>query len=635
MELRAPGDRDVTIGAVVPNVQTEKLYRQLLEREVAAMVSSYEHWIAQAYKRVLSAAQRDGRVIDPELALDARSGPKDTNAALFVELKRLDGYWTARVKRFAEKTAKRIATDWLRENTTSWQTKLKRKGFTVKLQVSAKQRTFLQVKIAENVSLIRSIQQQYHKNVEGIVSRGFLAGRDLFAVAETIRKQHGVTVRRAALIARDQSNKATAQLNSMRQSELGITRATWIHSSAGKEPRHDHMRAGREGWEFDPTVGIDFADGSGFVLPGEAINCFPGDSKLVIAQGCKRLWRRRIRIELTEFVTEAGETIRATPNHPILTARGWVAAKSLNLGDHVVRVPDKLRDRVEVDVEDGVPSLSEFFATAAAYITPVSRAGATFQFHGDVADSDVDVVDIDRFLPLGMDAARCQQLAEFLFSDTDAAVYTATLCADRAIAQCVRRISLAPEFVISGAGALLPLFKGMRGGRDDIGLRLRAWFDTLFEQASANGGPRDFVPFADFQLADACEVVTDDIRVGRLLCMLARAASRWQCDTPHANVLGDYSGADTDDTCRLRESGTSYNQLDRIVELRLVDFTGHVYNLETTPNWYGVGAYIVHNCRCTCRSHIPALKRGGHATYQLKDLGKFKGVLEPLPKTGE
>ncbi len=272
-ELRAPGEKDVTIGAVVPNASTEALYRRQLEREVSAMAASYEHWIALAYKRTLTAAQQDGRIITPDMAEDARGSPKDTNAALFAELSRLDGYWQTRIKRFAQKTAKSIATDWLRDNTVSWQGKLKRKGFTVKLQMTAKQRTFLQVKITENVSLIRSVQQQYHKNVEGIVSRGFLAGRDLFTIADNIKKQHDVTVRRAALIARDQSNKATAQLNSIRQNELGITRATWIHSSAGKEPRHDHMRAGREGWEFDPTVGIDFGDAFGFVLPGEAINC--------------------------------------------------------------------------------------------------------------------------------------------------------------------------------------------------------------------------------------------------------------------------------------------------------------------------------------------------------------------------
>jgi len=257
----------------LPNAATERVYRTLITREINAMGASYAHWVARAYRRVLARAQRTGKVIDPLLAADARSPPKDQTRALFVELKRLDDYWTVRVKRFAQKTATRMAQDWLRENTNAWQMKLKRKGFTVKLQTTAKQRTFLQVKIKENVSLIRSIQEQYHKSIEGVVARGFLSGRDLATVANALTKAHGVTTRRAALIARDQANKATAQLNSMRQDELGIKRATWIHSSAGKEPRHEHVRAGREGWEFDTQVGIDFADGFGFVKPSEAINC--------------------------------------------------------------------------------------------------------------------------------------------------------------------------------------------------------------------------------------------------------------------------------------------------------------------------------------------------------------------------
>jgi uncharacterized protein with gpF-like domain len=273
MELRAPGEHDVVIANPQANQATTKAYRAAIDREMRLMMASYAYWVSMTYARVQAQAQGTGRIIDPSLALDARPSPKDQTSALFIELKRLDGYWSARVKRSAEKTATRFAQDWLRENTTSWQTRLKRKGFTVKLQLTAKQRTFLQVKVKENVSLIRSIQQQYHKNIEGVVSRGFLSGRDLATVAKELTKQHGVTVRRAALIARDQANKATAQLNSMRQDELGIARATWIHSSAGKEPRHEHVRAGRDGWEFDPKVGIDFADGFGFSLPGTPVNC--------------------------------------------------------------------------------------------------------------------------------------------------------------------------------------------------------------------------------------------------------------------------------------------------------------------------------------------------------------------------
>ena len=102
MELRAPGDRDIVIGNPLPNRGTTLLYRQLIDREMQAMMASYTHWVSMAYKRVLAQAQDTGKVSDPERASDARANPKDQTSALFVELKRLDGYWTARVKRFAE-----------------------------------------------------------------------------------------------------------------------------------------------------------------------------------------------------------------------------------------------------------------------------------------------------------------------------------------------------------------------------------------------------------------------------------------------------------------------------------------------------------------------------------------------------
>ena len=275
MELRSPTNRDIVLGAIVPNRSTRALYTRQLEHEVKTMAASYAHWLGIVYPRVLAQAKASDRVV---LAQDAASRPtakgrgKNTDA-LFVELKRLDGYWSARTQRFAEKTATRMARTWIKENTIAWEAKLKRKGFAIKLQLTERQQTFFKVKVQENVALIKSIQKQYHTDVEGIVSRGFLAGRDLATVSEALTKRYGISTRRAALIARDQANKATAQLNATRQDELGLHRATWIHSHAGVTPRPDHERAGREGWEYDTRVGIDFGDGFGFVQPGEAIGC--------------------------------------------------------------------------------------------------------------------------------------------------------------------------------------------------------------------------------------------------------------------------------------------------------------------------------------------------------------------------
>lgn len=271
-ELRAPGKRDVTLGPIGANMHVEEAYKAALAKAVANMTASYEYWTAMRFVKAVEANVDAGRL--PDGAEDAAPGdPRKRTKQLFDELARLNDYWSDYFDKFAKKVAKQTIESWYDTNTAAWKSKLSRAGFDIKMQVTPSQRLILQTKVPENVSLIKSIQQDYHKDIEGIVTRNFLAGRDLAPMAAQIKKRGGVSTRRAALIARDQSNKATAQMNSARQRELGINWAKWVHSSAGKEPRLEHVRAARENWYYDISKGIDFGDGFGYVLPGEAINC--------------------------------------------------------------------------------------------------------------------------------------------------------------------------------------------------------------------------------------------------------------------------------------------------------------------------------------------------------------------------
>lgn len=619
MELRNPGKRDIVLGAIVPNVQTEVAYRTALAKAVANMTASYEYWIRSKYRRALEANMAAGRLPDAARAEDADlPGPSESAGDMFDELARLRAHWEQHFHRMSAKLATQMLDAMYADNTRAWGSKLKRAGFDIELKLSPAQQLILKAKVPENVALIQSIPQEYHKNVEGIVSRNFLKGRDLHTMADEIKATSGVSTRRAALIARDQSNKATAQMNAARQQELGLNWATWIHSSAGKEPRHKHVVAGREQWIFDTQVGIDFGDSFGQVLPGEAINCFPGDSEIEFAAGCKRLWRRRYSGKLAVITTETGETLRATPNHPVLTARGWVAAGALNFGDQVLKVSEQVGQLVEMDVQHGVARFDDFFSAAAAYITPVRTAGAAAQFHGDGAAGDVDVVDIDSFLPDSFDAALCQQLAELLFADPDAMVYAATLSADGALAQALRRVTVAPDGVIRCASALLPLLKGHARGADATGRRLVTWLHAQRDEAFANGAAGHFVPFAQFQFTGAVEVRSYDLIVGQLFNVLAR----WQGQAAGADELAQRLLADAGGEGDFRDAVPGFQQLERVVDIAWVDFDGHVYNLENSRNWYSAGTYIVHNCRCHSRTIIPALGRG-----DVKSLDD----LEPVP----
>lgn len=261
----------------------EQRYRKALQTAVKAMSKSVEYWTQAKYAKALVANQAAETIPDPDADLAQDASPFADQRELFRELTNLRKRW----ERYFASMARRLATDVVeaayKANKTAWQGQVRREGFDIPLQLSPAQRTIMDVKVADNVALIKSIPEQYFTKIEGDVSRGFLAGRDLEAIAAELRKTAGTTMNRAALIANDQSNKLTAQMNSARQRELGVRYAYWKHSTAGKEPRITHMRASRENWIYDTQVGINFGDSFGFVLPGVAINCRCGSRSIIPA----------------------------------------------------------------------------------------------------------------------------------------------------------------------------------------------------------------------------------------------------------------------------------------------------------------------------------------------------------------
>ena len=103
---------------------------------------------------------------------------------------------------------------------------------------------------AENVGLIKSIQQQYHERISQLVLRSVSTGgngaQDIF---EGIRHYDGLTEKRAKLISIDQTRKITAALNVERAKSVGIKKGIWLHSGGSSEPRKMHVAL--DGQEFD------------------------------------------------------------------------------------------------------------------------------------------------------------------------------------------------------------------------------------------------------------------------------------------------------------------------------------------------------------------------------------------------
>ncbi len=193
--------------------------------------------------------------------------------ALSASVRSLRRRWESNFTRLSQDLARYFAKSVARRTDIALQSALKRGGFAVEFKMTRAMNDVLQATVQENVSLIKSIPQQFFIQVEGDVMRSVQAGRDLSTLSQALHRQYGVTKRRASLISRDQNNKATAQLTRVRYQELGIERARWLHSGGGKTQRPSHVKASHdrvtydvsEGW-FDPAV-------KQFIWPGMLINC--------------------------------------------------------------------------------------------------------------------------------------------------------------------------------------------------------------------------------------------------------------------------------------------------------------------------------------------------------------------------
>ena len=202
---------------------------------------------------------------NPLLAQDA---PDDVHRLRW-EMDRLGRRWLDRFDVAAKDMAAYFATAAKDRVDGALAASLRKAGLSVRFQITPAIAEALDATITENVSLIKSIAQQHLGHVEQIVMRSVTAGRDVGGLKKALQQQLGVTQRRAALIARNQNNSATATVCRARQQELGIKRAIWVHSSAGRHPRPEHVAANGKEYDVDKGMWLE----QRWTWPGREINC--------------------------------------------------------------------------------------------------------------------------------------------------------------------------------------------------------------------------------------------------------------------------------------------------------------------------------------------------------------------------
>ena len=243
--------------AIRPNAGIEAWYRRKLDNKIKEMQQSLVYWLTAEYRKA-------------GFAQDAADGSGATTL-LQNALQKQSRRWQWAFNRYANWLGRKLASRVLSNADSALASAVRQEGFTVKFTMTAEMSNAYQAVIGENVGLIKSIASEHLSEVEGLVMRSVARGRDIGTLTKDLQARYGITKRRAALIARDQNNKATSVMTAARQQALGITQGVWMHSHAGKTPRPDHVAA--NGKRFDLNKGMWMPSENKFVMPGEDINC--------------------------------------------------------------------------------------------------------------------------------------------------------------------------------------------------------------------------------------------------------------------------------------------------------------------------------------------------------------------------
>jgi len=425
-------------------------------------------------------------------------------------------------------------------------------------------------------------------NIRGVVRDAVAEGRTVQQTARAIRPLIGLTPRqtRAVEALRQRlTDEGQSPAQVQRAVELAAARGVRLRAQqiartesmdVANEANHQlNQQAQDEGWlpadqrrqwqitddqrtcpaickpipEMNPQgvgLGEPFETPIGPIMrPPAHPQCLTGDTLIAASSRITAVSKRWYDGEMVHVLTCSDKQLTCTPNHPILTRHGWIAAGLLHAGDNIL-CTSRQQGVVLIDMDHKtMPSVLEeitqtFFSTGQ--VTTREMPITAEDFHGDGTGSQVAVIGTDGLLRHRAQSTLRQHIVQHHFQG-------------RALAQ-----------------ALIA-----QGGLYQRGLTPLAAMGCAvcrFCLMTTCLG-RHLAPFQGFGFASA----------STWNMLLAQHP----CNNMACNAFTICEGL-------FRHTGLIV--AEDLVEVRKYMWQGHVYNLQTDDGWYSGNNIITHNCRC-------------------------------------
>ncbi|MBA2344715.1 MAG: hypothetical protein H0V83_06510 [Rubrobacter sp.] len=395
-------------------------------------------------------------------------------------------------------------------------------------------------------------------------------------------------------------------------------------------------------------------------LKGKKIFCLTGDTE-VLAKNVERSYKRFYSGEVVTVKTAGGYKLTGTPNHPVLTDKGWLPLKALRKGGYVISSPGFGKAAGLKPDNDDRPTRLEQVHRSLALSGDVERVmGTSLDFHGDGRDGEVELVVPERVLLDGRESPLLEHGLKLGFPYA-AVTGTGKPVANSALgAGFVRVTDHRQSFRFGELAVLEPLrlgdssniyadlpetadddavvgamvfrygagrFAGEVIPHDSSSVEIKTvsrsasrsvgsptklgtlldstQFDSGASESPVNAPSRTAKSSSNLANTFAAKIGMDDVLSGDVV-----APERLGLDAVKASLFSLSSDRDAsfDESILDRISGktqsSSYGAdglssqvgLDKIVDINVGVFEGHVYNLQTRTGAYFANGIISHNC---------------------------------------
>lgn len=475
-------------------------------------------------------------------------------------------------------------------------------------------RKFIQNEVGRRIA---GVNETTIKLVQGVIEDGFHKGESIQTVAKQLADMFDEFNRppvdgvfgRADVIARTEMNSALnfGQFEGARQAqENGVTLfKSWL-SSRDDRVRESHKALDAE--THDKPIPFDqpFSNGMQFPGdsngdPGEVINCFVQGTAVsgAFEGGLKARYAGPVR----QLKTARGHRLTVTPNHPVLTQRGWIAAGEVTERDSLFTQGFNVGMSVQWDVDhenDGAPIEDVFDALATNATRRLAVIGA-LDLHGDgrFCDQEIDVVLPDWNLgPSGVTSV-VQRVRDLHHVPADAVCGSSPT--DSAPVQLGETGFSSASGIPSSATLAFNKSSIIADHRplDGFGLGLVSQRNTALKQSPRDDWPTDAKRGGKVQNRGASQIAFDDVGRQRLATQFLAVGWVANLDTELGKASRQGVAAHADFAREMLHRSSGLISPDQVIEAIDLRFSGHVYDLQARDGWILADGIVSSNCRCT------------------------------------